>query len=162
MGHLLGYARISTTDQDAQLQLDALSAAGCYRIFTDTASGALESRPELDKLLDQVRPGDTLVVWRLDRLGRSIRHLINHMDALQQRGIEFKSLQESIDIAVPPVDGSCSTSSRPSLSSNATSFANAPMPGYKQLVPAAALEAAQHPYPPTSCTLPKGSMSNEI
>lgn len=65
--------------------------------FTDTASGSLESRPELDKRLDQIRPGDTLVVWRLDRLGRSIRHLINHMDALQQRGIEFKSLQENID-----------------------------------------------------------------
>lgn len=97
MGHLLGYARVSTGDQDAQLQLDALTNAGCYRIFTDTASGALESRPELDKLLDQIRPGDTLVVWRLDRLGRSIRHLINHMDALQQQGIEFKSLQENID-----------------------------------------------------------------
>lgn len=97
MGHLLGYARVSTTDQDAQLQHDALTNAGCYRIFTDAASGALESRPELDKLLDQIRPGDTLVVWRLDRLGRSIRHLINHMDALQQQGIEFKSLQENID-----------------------------------------------------------------
>ena len=97
MGHLLGYARVSTGEQDAQLQLDALTKVGCYRIFTDTASGALESRPELDNLLDQIRPGDTLVVWRLDRLGRSIRHLINHMDALQERGIDFKSLQESID-----------------------------------------------------------------
>lgn len=73
----------------------------CNSTFTDTASGALESRPELDKLLDQIRPGDTLVVWRLDRLGRSIRHLINHMDALQQRSIEFKSLQENIDTSSP-------------------------------------------------------------
>ncbi|NQD42751.1 recombinase family protein [Glutamicibacter halophytocola] len=97
MGHLLGYARVSTTDQDAQLQLNALTAAGCYRIFTDTASGSLESRPELNKILDQLCPGDTLVVWRLDRLGRSIRHLIKHMDAPQQRGIEFKSIQENID-----------------------------------------------------------------
>ena len=97
MRHLLGYARVSTGDQDAQLQLDALTNAGCYRIFTDTASGTLVSLPELDKLLDQIRPGDTLVVWRLDRLGRSIRHLINHMDALQQQGIEFESLQENID-----------------------------------------------------------------
>lgn len=96
-GHLLGGARVSTGEQDAQLQFDTLTAAGCYRIFTETASGALESRPELDKLLDQMWPGDTLVVWRLDRLGRSIRHLINHMDALQKRGIEFKSLQENID-----------------------------------------------------------------
>lgn len=97
MGHLLGYARVSTGNQDAQLQHDVLTATGCYCIFTDTASGALELQPELDKLLDQIRPGDTLVGWRLDRLGRSIRHLINYMDALQQRSIEFKSLQESID-----------------------------------------------------------------
>lgn len=96
-GHLLGYARVSTGDQDAQLQLDALTAAGCYHVFADTASGSLESRPELDKLLDQIRPGDTLVAWRLDRLGRSIRHLINHMVGLQQQGVDFKSLQENID-----------------------------------------------------------------
>ncbi|GGJ71485.1 DNA invertase [Glutamicibacter ardleyensis] len=79
------------------MQHDALTAAGCYRIFTDTASGALESRPELDAVIDQLRPGDTLVVWRLDRLGRSIRHLIDYLDTLQQRGIEFRSLQENID-----------------------------------------------------------------
>lgn len=93
----LGYARVSTTDQDAQLQHDALTAAGCYRIFTDTASGSLQKRPELEKLLDQLRPGDTLVVWRLDRLGRSIRHLIDQLSELQDRGIEFRSLQENID-----------------------------------------------------------------
>jgi len=90
-------ARVYTGDQDAQLQHDALTAAGCYRIFTDTSFGALQSRPELDKLLDQLRPGDTLVVWRLDRLGRSIRHLIDHLSELQDRGIEFRSLQENID-----------------------------------------------------------------
>jgi len=101
MAHALGYARVSTTDQDAQLQHDALTAAGCYRIFTDTASGALQSRPELDKLLDQLRPGDTLVVWRLDRLGRSIRHLIDQLSELEDRGIEFRSLQESIDTTSP-------------------------------------------------------------
>jgi DNA invertase Pin-like site-specific DNA recombinase len=97
MGHLLGYARVSTGDQDAALQQDALKAAGCYRIFTDTASGSLESRPELTKVLDQLRPGDTLVVWRLDRLGRSIRHLIDQLADLQERGIGFRSLQEAID-----------------------------------------------------------------
>lgn len=101
MAHAFGYARVSTTDQDAQLQHDALTAAGCYRIFTDTASGALQSRPELDKLLDQLRPGDTLVVWRLDRLGRSIRHLIDQLSELQDRGIEFRSLQENIDTSSP-------------------------------------------------------------
>ena len=97
MGHLLGYARVSTGDQDAALQQDALKAAGCYRIFTDTASGSLESRPELTKVLDQLRPGDTLVVWRLDRLGRSIRHLIDQLADLEGRGIGFRSLQETID-----------------------------------------------------------------
>lgn len=93
----MGYARVSTADQDAALQQDALKAAGCYRIFTDTASGSLESRPELTKVLDQLRPGDTLVVWRLDRLGRSIRHLIDQLAGLQERGIGFRSLQEAID-----------------------------------------------------------------
>jgi DNA invertase Pin-like site-specific DNA recombinase len=88
---------VSTGDQDARLQHDALEAAGCYKVFTDTAPGALASRPELGKLLDQLRPGDTLVVWRLDRLGRSIRHLIDQLTELQERGIEFRSLQENID-----------------------------------------------------------------
>ena len=101
MGHLLGYARVSTTDQDAALQVDALKAAGCYRVFVDTISGALEHRPELDKLLDQLRPGDTLVVWRLDRLGRSIRHLIDQLHVLADRGVGFRSLQETIDTTSP-------------------------------------------------------------
>jgi DNA invertase Pin-like site-specific DNA recombinase len=101
MVHLLGYARVSTTDQDAALQLDALAAAGCYRVFTDTMSGSLERRPELDKLLDQLRPGDTFVVWRLDRLGRSIRHLIDQLQVLADRGIGFRSLQETIDTTSP-------------------------------------------------------------
>lgn len=101
MGHLLGYARVSTTDQDASLQIDALNDAGCYRVFIDTMSGSLEHRPELDKLLDQLRPGDTLVVWRLDRLGRSIRHLIDQLDGLANRGVGFRTLQESIDTTSP-------------------------------------------------------------
>ena len=97
MGHLLGYARVSTTDQDAALQVDALNAAGCYRVFVDTISGSLEHRPELEKLLDQIRPGDTLVVWRLDRLGRSLRHLIEVVTALDERGVGFRSLREALD-----------------------------------------------------------------
>ena len=101
VGHLLGYARVSTTDQDAALQLDALNAAGCHRVFVDTISGSLERRPELDRLLDQLRPGDTLVVWRLDRLGRSIRHLIDQLQALADRGVGFRSLQETIDTTSP-------------------------------------------------------------
>lgn len=101
MGELLGYARVSTTDQDASLQLDALNAAGCYRVWVDTMSGSLEHRPELTKLLDQLRPGDTLVVWRLDRLGRSIRHLIDQLQALGEQGVGFRSLQETIDTTSP-------------------------------------------------------------
>ena len=71
MGDLLGYARVSTTDQDPTLQLDTLNAAGCIKVFTDKTSGALDRRPQLDRLLDQLRRGDTVLVWRLDRLGRS-------------------------------------------------------------------------------------------
>ena len=97
MPHLLGYARVSTADQ----QLDALRAAGCYRIFADTASGALDERPELAKVLDQLRPGDTLVVWKLDRLGRSLRHLIDTVADLERRQAGFRSLQEQIDTTTP-------------------------------------------------------------
>jgi DNA invertase Pin-like site-specific DNA recombinase len=97
MGHLLGYARVSTTDQQPHLQVDALTAAGCYRVFTETASGARSDRPILDQVLDQLRPGDTLVVWKLDRLGRSLRHLVDTVTKLAERGIGFCSLQEAID-----------------------------------------------------------------
>jgi DNA invertase Pin-like site-specific DNA recombinase len=101
MGHLLGYARVSTIDQQPQLQVDALHRAGCYRVFTETASGARSDRPVLEQLLDQLRPGDTLVVWKLDRLGRSLRHLVDTVTGLADRGIGFRSLQESIDTTTP-------------------------------------------------------------
>lgn len=97
MAHLYGYARVSTVDQDPALQLDALKAAGCARIFTDKVSGKLERRPQLDKLLDVLLPGDVIVVWRLDRLGRSLTHLIGFLSELGERGVEFRSLTESID-----------------------------------------------------------------
>jgi DNA invertase Pin-like site-specific DNA recombinase len=98
MGHLLGYARVSTTDQQSQLQVDALKRAGCYWVFTETASGARPDRPTLEQVLDQLRPGDTLVVWKLDRLGRSLRHLV---DTIAEREIGFRSLQEAIDTTTP-------------------------------------------------------------
>jgi DNA invertase Pin-like site-specific DNA recombinase len=95
---LVGYARVSTIDQTLALQQDALTKAGCDRIFTDTASGSRTDRVGLDQALSFLRPGeDTLVVWRLDRLGRSLRHLIDAIGALQERGIGFKSVQEQID-----------------------------------------------------------------
>jgi DNA invertase Pin-like site-specific DNA recombinase len=97
MGDLLGYARVSTTDQDPALQLDALNAAGCVKTFTDKTSGTLDRRPQLDRLLDQLRPGDTVVVWRLDRLGRSLRHLIALSEDLMDRQVGLRSLQESLD-----------------------------------------------------------------
>jgi DNA invertase Pin-like site-specific DNA recombinase len=102
MGHLLGYARVSTTDQQPHLQVDALQRAGCYRVFTETASGARTDRPALEQLLDQLRPGDTLVVWKLDRLGRSLPHLVDTVTGLAERGIGFRSLQESIDTTTTP------------------------------------------------------------
>jgi DNA invertase Pin-like site-specific DNA recombinase len=88
-------------DQNTGLQLDALTAVGCYRVFTDHASGSVTERPELATVLDQLRPGDTLVVWRLDRLGRSLRHLIDTITTLENHEIGFRSLQESIDSTTP-------------------------------------------------------------
>lgn len=93
----IGYARVSTTDQYLRMQEDALKSAGCEEIFTDVASGAKSQRLGLDKALEYVREGDTLVVWKLDRLGRSIQHLIQLMTSFNERKIGFKSLQESID-----------------------------------------------------------------
>lgn len=97
MGHLLGYARVSTVEQDPALQLDALAAAGCARVWTDRAGGALTSRPALDELLERLLPGDTLVVWKLDRLGRSLPHLLEVTTGLAERGIGFRSLTEGMD-----------------------------------------------------------------
>ena len=94
---LIGYARVSTHDQTLALQQDALQQAGCSKIFTDTASGVKAERKGLDEALAYVRKGDTLVVWRLDRLGRSLPHLITTMTALEGQGIGFKSLTENID-----------------------------------------------------------------
>lgn len=96
-GILIGYARVSTWDQTPQLQLDALNEAGCSRIFQETASGARSDRPQLGLALDYARPGDSLVVWRLDRLGRSLKHLIDTVGTLNERGVGFRSLHEHID-----------------------------------------------------------------
>ena len=94
---LVGYARVSTTDQNPSLQIDALTAAGCPRTFVEAASGAQVDRPELKAALDYIRPGETLVVWKLDRLARSLPQLISTIELLQRNGCGFKSLTESID-----------------------------------------------------------------
>ena len=93
----VGYARISTVDQHLRMQEDALKSAGCEEIYTDVISGVKSQRPGLDKALNYLREGDTLVVWKLDRLGRSIQHLIQTITSLIEKKIGFKSLQESID-----------------------------------------------------------------
>lgn len=97
----IGYARVSTQDQNLDLQNDALKAAGCEQIYTDKMSGAKTERPGLDKILTILRKGDTLVVWKLDRLGRSLTHLIKVMSLLNEGGIYFKSVQESLDTSTP-------------------------------------------------------------
>lgn len=93
----LGYARVSTEDQNPDLQLAALKQAGCTRLFTDKATGAHVKRPELTKCLKALAAGDTLTVWKLDRLGRSLRDLITLLDDLKARGVAFRSLTEAID-----------------------------------------------------------------
>jgi DNA invertase Pin-like site-specific DNA recombinase len=94
---LIGYARVSTADQTNALQLDALKAAGVERIFTDTASGARADRPGLAKAVAALQPGDTLVVWRLDRAGRSLSHLLALIGGIESRGAHFRSLNDHID-----------------------------------------------------------------
>ena len=98
---LLGYARCSTSDQNHSLQLDALRAAGCDRLFVETASGARADRIELAKMLDQARQDDVVVVWRLDRLARSLKHLIELSEEIERRGVALRSLTEAIDTSTP-------------------------------------------------------------
>jgi len=94
---LIGYIRVSTSDQNLDLQLDALKQVGCDKIYRDVASGAKDNRVGLAEVLNYLRKGDTLVVWRLDRLGRSLRHLIDTINQIKEQGSYFRSLQESID-----------------------------------------------------------------
>jgi len=93
----IGYARVSTKEQHLDLQLDALKGAGCETFFSETASGAKAERQELDRLLSQVRKGDVIVIWKLDRLGRSLKHLVEVVTTLMEKGVGLKSLQDPID-----------------------------------------------------------------
>ena len=97
----IGYARVSTHDQSTDLQLDCLEKAGCQRIFSETASGAQANRPELAKALEFARPGDTVVIWKLDRLARSMKQLIATVELLNERSIALESLTEKIETSSP-------------------------------------------------------------
>jgi DNA invertase Pin-like site-specific DNA recombinase len=94
---VFGYARVSTTDQNPDLQFDALKKAGYDKLFVDRASGARADRPQFRKLLEQVRAGDTILIWKLDRLGRSLRHLLDVVDQLNEEVVGLKSLTDPID-----------------------------------------------------------------
>ena len=97
----IGYARVSTEDQNLALQIDALRQQGCERIFEEKMTGASRSRPVLHETLAALRPGDVLVVWKLDRLGRSLQHLIEITAGLELRGIDFHSISDGIDTRTP-------------------------------------------------------------
>ena len=98
---LIGYARVSTQDQNLDLQIDALTKAGCTKIVDDKISGSRAERPGLAKAMELLREGDTLVVWKLDRLGRSVKNLVDLVGELAKKGIHFKSLTDSIDTSTP-------------------------------------------------------------
>jgi DNA invertase Pin-like site-specific DNA recombinase len=98
---LIGYARVSTQDQNLDLQIDALTKAGCKKVFDDKVSGSRVERPGLAKALEMLREGDTLVVWKLDRLGRSVKNLVDLVGELHKQGVQFKSLTDAIDTGTP-------------------------------------------------------------
>ncbi|MHB8414924.1 MAG: recombinase family protein [Acidiferrobacteraceae bacterium] len=98
---LIGYARVSTQDQNLDLQIEALTKAGCNKLFDDKISGSRAERPGLTKALEMLREGDTLVVWKLDRLGRSVKNLVDLISELAKHGVHFKSLTDAIDTGTP-------------------------------------------------------------
>lgn len=97
----IGYARVSTLDQNLDLQLDELKSFGCKKIFHEKASAKKKDRPQLTKMLDELREGDTVVVWKLDRLGRSLKDLVELISTFQEKGVDFISMKESIDTTTP-------------------------------------------------------------
>src|SRR5688500_11230187 len=111
--HRIGYARVSTRDQNLGLQIDALKKAGCDKIYEDTISGTKSHRPGLDQALDSLRDGDTLVVWKLDRLGRSVKDLLHFASGLSNRGVGFVSLTDATDTTT--ASGRCFCNVMPSL-----------------------------------------------
>jgi DNA invertase Pin-like site-specific DNA recombinase len=97
----IGYARVSTKDQNFGLQIDALQKAGCEKFYREVVSGARTERPVLDRVVDSLRTGDVLVIWKLDRLGRSLKHLVELVNTLRERGVGLQSLNDPIDTTTP-------------------------------------------------------------
>lgn len=97
----IGYARISTRDQDLSLQIDALKKSGCRRIFQEKMTGSTKDRPELQKMIEQLRKGDTIVIWKLDRLGRSLKDLVQLVNEIQTKGAGLQSLGDHLDTVTP-------------------------------------------------------------
>ena len=128
---LIGYARVSTTDQNLELQVDALKSAGCETVFEDVISGVKAERPGLNDALDFLRRGDTLVVWKLDRLGRSMKHLVETVTALGDRRVGFRSLTEGVDTTTTGAAHWSSTCSVRLPSLSVISLSNAHRPGLK-------------------------------
>lgn len=98
---IFGYARVSTKEQNLDLQIDALKKAGCEKIYTEKISGSTKDRQELNKLLDTIRAGDSIIIYKLDRLGRSLKHLLELMQVIQEKKVELKSLHDAIDTSSP-------------------------------------------------------------
>ena len=128
---IIGYARVSTDDQNLDAQTDALTAAGAGKVFADKISGSKRERPELDRMLDQLRDGDVVTVTKYDRLARSLKDLLEIVETIRERGAGFRSLAEDIDTTTPA--GSPSMSLRPLPSSSASGFPNGPRKGWRQL-----------------------------
>ena len=138
----IGYARVSTGDQHTALQLDALRKAGCEKLFEDKASGVKTDRPGLAEAVRYARDGDTLTVWKLDRLGRSMKHLIEIVTELESKGVGFRSITENIDTTTPGGRLPSICSGR-WPSSNAISFGKEPAPDYRQQRKGAGAEAGK-------------------
>ena len=134
MGKQIGYARVSTDDQNLDLQRDALALAGCSTVYEETMSGKSAGRPELGHCLKALRNGDTLVVWRLDRLGRSLPDLVGIVSSLDQEGVAFESITERIE-TTSAAGKLIFTCSLPWLSLSATSFENELVQDWLRLVP---------------------------
>ena len=142
---IIGYARVSTDDQNLDGQLDALKAAGAERIFADKITGTARSRPELDRLLDQLRQGDVITVTKYDRLARSLRDLLDIVDTIQAQGAGFRSLAEDIDTTTRRSVGVPCSPPSPSLSGSG--FLSEPRKGWRRLASVAGWVAGPLPYP---------------